>query len=182
LGDQALLGAIPMENMDLVVVPNIREIIVNPNSPNIDLSIAKWTQNKSMHSRTMSHPMLFQRIYLPGITKIPLARLDILRYLFLWNHKKAKWQTASGSVKNSAWTRIRKSETKVNKWLQSNLLMKRRRYQLRNVHCGWIRCCATRSLAELRSGQVRAIPGDEVFAKVWKRFETWSYLFILMKK
>jgi putative addiction module component (TIGR02574 family) len=30
---------------------------------------------------------------------------------------------------------------------------------------------ANRRLAELRSGQVRAIPGDEVFAKVWKRFE-----------
>jgi putative addiction module component (TIGR02574 family) len=30
---------------------------------------------------------------------------------------------------------------------------------------------ANRRLAELRSGQVWAIPGDEVFAKVWKRFE-----------
>ena len=29
---------------------------------------------------------------------------------------------------------------------------------------------AKRRLAELRSGQVRAIPGDEVFAKVKKRF------------
>jgi hypothetical protein len=26
-------------------------------------------------------------------------------------------------------------------------------------------------LAELRSGKVQEIPGDEVFAKVWKRFE-----------
>ena len=41
MGDQTLLGAIPMEDMDLVVVPKTREIIVNPNSPNIASSIAK---------------------------------------------------------------------------------------------------------------------------------------------
>ena len=29
---------------------------------------------------------------------------------------------------------------------------------------------AKRRLAELRSGKVEAIPGDEVFKKVWKRF------------
>ena len=31
---------------------------------------------------------------------------------------------------------------------------------------------ARRRLAELRSGQVEAVPGDEVFAKIWKRFST----------
>jgi clan AA aspartic protease len=41
MGDQALLGAIPMEDMDLVMVPKTREVIVNPNSPNIASSIAK---------------------------------------------------------------------------------------------------------------------------------------------
>ena len=41
MGDQALLGAIPMEDMDLVVVPKTREVKVNPNSPNIASSIAK---------------------------------------------------------------------------------------------------------------------------------------------
>lgn len=41
LGDQPLLGAIPMEDMDLIVVPKTREVIVNPNSPNIASSIAK---------------------------------------------------------------------------------------------------------------------------------------------
>ena len=41
MGDQALLGAIPMEDMDLVVVPKTREVIVNPSSPNIASSIAK---------------------------------------------------------------------------------------------------------------------------------------------
>ena len=30
---------------------------------------------------------------------------------------------------------------------------------------------AKRRLAELRSGKVRPVPGDEVFAKVWKRFD-----------
>jgi putative addiction module component (TIGR02574 family) len=30
---------------------------------------------------------------------------------------------------------------------------------------------ANRRLAELRTGKVQAIPGDEVFAKVWKRFD-----------
>ncbi|OHB62873.1 MAG: addiction module protein [Planctomycetes bacterium RBG_13_62_9] len=30
---------------------------------------------------------------------------------------------------------------------------------------------AQRRLAELRSGKVKPIPGEQVFAKVWKRFE-----------
>ena len=33
LGEQPLLGAIPMEDMDLVVVPRTRQVIVNPASP-----------------------------------------------------------------------------------------------------------------------------------------------------
>ncbi len=41
MGDQVLLGAIPMEDMDLVVIPNSRQVVVNPNSPNIASSIAK---------------------------------------------------------------------------------------------------------------------------------------------
>ena len=41
MGEQPLLGAIPMEDMDLVVVPQTREVIVNPNNPNIASSIAK---------------------------------------------------------------------------------------------------------------------------------------------
>jgi putative addiction module component (TIGR02574 family) len=31
---------------------------------------------------------------------------------------------------------------------------------------------ARRRLAELRSGQVEAVPGDEVFTKIWKRIST----------
>jgi putative addiction module component (TIGR02574 family) len=30
---------------------------------------------------------------------------------------------------------------------------------------------AQRRLTELRSGKVKPVPGEEVFAKVWKRFE-----------
>ena len=41
MGDQALLGAIPMEDMDLIVIPKTRTVDVNPNSPNIATSIAK---------------------------------------------------------------------------------------------------------------------------------------------
>ena len=41
MGDQVLLGAIPMEDMDLIVIPKTREVDVNPISPNIATSIAK---------------------------------------------------------------------------------------------------------------------------------------------
>lgn len=40
-GDQVLLGAIAMEDMDLVVSPKDRKIDVNPASPNIACTIAK---------------------------------------------------------------------------------------------------------------------------------------------
>lgn len=35
LGDEVLLGAVPMEDMDLIVNPGRREITVDPASPNI---------------------------------------------------------------------------------------------------------------------------------------------------
>jgi len=41
LGNQVLLGAIPLEDMDLVVVPSTRTLDVNPTSPNIATSIVK---------------------------------------------------------------------------------------------------------------------------------------------
>ena len=41
LGNQVLLGAIPMEDMDLVVIPATRTLDVNPSSPNIATSVAK---------------------------------------------------------------------------------------------------------------------------------------------
>ena len=41
IGDQVLLGAIPMEDMDLVVSPKDRRIDVNPASPNVACSTVK---------------------------------------------------------------------------------------------------------------------------------------------
>jgi clan AA aspartic protease len=41
MGDQVLFGAIPMEDMDLVIIPKTRTIDINPDSPNVATSIAK---------------------------------------------------------------------------------------------------------------------------------------------
>ncbi len=41
MGDQVLFGAIPMEDMDLIIIPKSRIIDINPESPNIATSIAK---------------------------------------------------------------------------------------------------------------------------------------------
>lgn len=44
MGDQVLIGAIPMEDMDLVIVPLTRTLDVNPASPNVATTIAKQTE------------------------------------------------------------------------------------------------------------------------------------------
>ncbi|MCB2049713.1 MAG: clan AA aspartic protease [Novosphingobium sp.] len=44
LGNEALLGAIPMEDMDLVIHPSRQNLSVNPASPNIPMSLAKGLQ------------------------------------------------------------------------------------------------------------------------------------------
>lgn len=41
LGTEVLLGALPMEDLDLVVVPGGRQVVPNPNNPNVAASIAK---------------------------------------------------------------------------------------------------------------------------------------------
>jgi len=41
MGDQVLLGAIPMEDMDLVVSPWEQRLSVNPDAPNIPMALAK---------------------------------------------------------------------------------------------------------------------------------------------
>jgi hypothetical protein len=41
LGDQCLLGAIPMEDMDLVIHPKLFRLSVNPASPNVASGLAK---------------------------------------------------------------------------------------------------------------------------------------------
>jgi hypothetical protein len=41
LGEEVLLEAIPMEDMDLVLLPQRQSVNVNPESPDIPLSVAK---------------------------------------------------------------------------------------------------------------------------------------------
>jgi hypothetical protein len=50
LGDEILLGAVPMEDMDLVVSPATRSVTVNPASPNVPSSTAKRLQIGGLHS------------------------------------------------------------------------------------------------------------------------------------
>jgi len=50
MGDQVLLGAIPMEDMDLVVIPKTRTLDVNPSSPNVASTIAKGIVSASAFS------------------------------------------------------------------------------------------------------------------------------------
>jgi hypothetical protein len=40
IGDQVLLGAIPMEAMDLVIHPRSLTLMPNPDSPNVPASLA----------------------------------------------------------------------------------------------------------------------------------------------
>jgi clan AA aspartic protease len=41
MGDEVLLGAIPMEDMDLVVIPQQRRVDINPLNPNYAAGLAK---------------------------------------------------------------------------------------------------------------------------------------------
>lgn len=41
LGDEVLLGAVPMEDMDLIISPSHRKLIVNPDSPNFPHALVK---------------------------------------------------------------------------------------------------------------------------------------------
>ncbi len=41
MGDEVLLGAVPMEDMDLVVLPKLLKLSVNPESPNIPRGYVK---------------------------------------------------------------------------------------------------------------------------------------------
>jgi hypothetical protein len=41
IGDEVLLGAIPMEDMDLILIPRTRTVDVNPASPNFASAIVK---------------------------------------------------------------------------------------------------------------------------------------------
>jgi clan AA aspartic protease len=41
MGDQVLLGAIPMEDMDLVIIPQTQVLDINPLNPNLAAGLAK---------------------------------------------------------------------------------------------------------------------------------------------
>nr|VFJ65441.1 MAG: clan AA aspartic protease, AF_0612 family [Candidatus Kentron sp. FM]VFJ71536.1 MAG: clan AA aspartic protease, AF_0612 family [Candidatus Kentron sp. FM]VFK18907.1 MAG: clan AA aspartic protease, AF_0612 family [Candidatus Kentron sp. FM] len=41
LGDDILLGAVPLEDMDLVVNPRLQQVTVNPQSPSVPSAIVK---------------------------------------------------------------------------------------------------------------------------------------------
>jgi clan AA aspartic protease len=43
IGESVLVGAVPMEDMDLVVSPSGQTVTVNPKSPNIPSAVVKWT-------------------------------------------------------------------------------------------------------------------------------------------
>jgi clan AA aspartic protease len=50
LGDEVLLGAIPMEAMDLLVHPAGLQLMPNPASPNIPASLAKGVRRSIPHA------------------------------------------------------------------------------------------------------------------------------------
>lgn len=50
MGAEPLLGVIPMEDMDLVVVPRTRQVIVDPLNPNVASSIARWASRRGLRS------------------------------------------------------------------------------------------------------------------------------------
>ncbi len=41
LGDEVLLGSVPMEDMDLIICPAHRKLVVNPESPNFPHALVK---------------------------------------------------------------------------------------------------------------------------------------------
>jgi clan AA aspartic protease len=47
LGDECLLGAIPMEDMDLIIHPKLFKLAVNPANPNIARGVAKGLPKKA---------------------------------------------------------------------------------------------------------------------------------------
>lgn len=48
LGDEVLLGSVPMEDMDLVISPAHRKLVVNPDSPNFPHALVKTQKTEWM--------------------------------------------------------------------------------------------------------------------------------------
>jgi hypothetical protein len=49
LGDEVLLGAVPMDDMDLVVIPSARRVVVNPLHPDFAAGPAKQVRESTMN-------------------------------------------------------------------------------------------------------------------------------------
>jgi hypothetical protein len=56
LGDEVLFGAIPMEDMDLVIVPKTRTLDINPESPDTASTIVKDIQAHYSFYKTGDRP------------------------------------------------------------------------------------------------------------------------------
>ena len=56
LGDEVLLGAVPMEDMDLVITPSRQAITVDPQSPNIPHARVKRASDPTYHALDVSNP------------------------------------------------------------------------------------------------------------------------------
>lgn len=54
LGNEVLLGALPMEDMDVLISPSKRALIVNPESPNIAMWIAKGVKQSVQSAGLMA--------------------------------------------------------------------------------------------------------------------------------
>ena len=44
MGNEVLLGAVPMEDMDLILQPSLQKVIVNPSSPNFPRAKVKYLE------------------------------------------------------------------------------------------------------------------------------------------
>ena len=50
IGESVLMGAVPLEDMDLVISPSGQSITVNPKSPNIPSAVVKYTNARTATS------------------------------------------------------------------------------------------------------------------------------------
>ena len=68
MGDEVLLGVIPMEAMDLVVMPRERRLAVNPDSPNYASVIVKYSARATSHLSPDQRRKMAELVAHPAIT------------------------------------------------------------------------------------------------------------------
>ena len=84
LGDRVLLGAVPMEDMDVLVCPATRKLIVNPASPNIATSVVRKLDATLVRCFPLSERVMYVT-RLASIAVPPLPR-DSVTHLTIKNH------------------------------------------------------------------------------------------------